>query len=139
MDRHSIVEVRTWTAAGACRSHPEPGIWFTSNSAGERARSERAVAICRTCPVRVECLTYALVAREKYGTWGGMLPTSRKDLLEDRTMPRPCAHCLAVFVPADRGGRQGGEVPRFCVEDGCVRERHRERTRRARERQGAAA
>lgn len=39
----------------------------------ERDRREaRAKAICAQCPVRAECLNYALSRPEKYGTYGGL-------------------------------------------------------------------
>ena len=35
-------------------------------------RERKAKAICAQCPVRAECLDYALSRPEKYGTWGGL-------------------------------------------------------------------
>jgi hypothetical protein len=35
-------------------------------------RERKAKAICAQCPVRTECLDYALSRPEKYGTWGGL-------------------------------------------------------------------
>jgi WhiB family redox-sensing transcriptional regulator len=35
-------------------------------------------AICAECPVTAECLAYALVNREKYGTWGGKSERQRR-------------------------------------------------------------
>jgi len=28
--------------------------------------------VCASCPVRAECLNYAVSRPEKYGTWGGL-------------------------------------------------------------------
>lgn len=39
--------------------------------AGERWSPNTAAAICATCPVRIECLTYAVDAGEHHGIWGG--------------------------------------------------------------------
>ena len=33
-----------------------------------------ALLICGSCPVRAECLQYAVGARETYGLWGGTTP-----------------------------------------------------------------
>src|SRR6516162_3223543 len=35
-------------------------------------REGKAKAVCAACPVRAECLTYAVSRPEKYGTWGGL-------------------------------------------------------------------
>jgi WhiB family redox-sensing transcriptional regulator len=51
----------------------------------ERAARERAAkALCAICPVRVECLDYALRTREPYGVWGGLNEIERRALLRQR-------------------------------------------------------
>lgn len=40
-------------------------------------REEQAKAVCRRCPVRWECLTYALETRQRHGIWGGLTPEER--------------------------------------------------------------
>jgi WhiB family transcriptional regulator, redox-sensing transcriptional regulator len=35
-------------------------------------RERKAKALCASCPVRMECLGYAVGRPEKYGTWGGL-------------------------------------------------------------------
>ena len=35
-------------------------------------RERKAKALCGSCPVRAECLGYAVSRPEKYGTWGGL-------------------------------------------------------------------
>jgi WhiB family redox-sensing transcriptional regulator len=37
---------------------------------------ERAKALCRTCPVRVQCLAGALRRREPWGVWGASCSTT---------------------------------------------------------------
>lgn len=39
--------------------------------------------ICATCPVRTECLTFALEHREEWGVWGGLDEDERKALLRN--------------------------------------------------------
>lgn len=38
---------------------------------------DEAKAVCRTCPVRNQCLEYALSNKERYGCWGGLAPIER--------------------------------------------------------------
>lgn len=52
-----------------------------------RAREDRASEIgreakrvCRNCPVRLECLEYALDIKEEYGIWGGLTPGERRKI-----------------------------------------------------------
>jgi len=44
----------------------------------ERGQPTDAVrAVCRLCPVAVECRTYAVVHNERFGFWGGTSPEQR--------------------------------------------------------------
>jgi WhiB family redox-sensing transcriptional regulator len=40
-----------------------------------------AKKICRRCPVRAECLTFAISNDERFGIWGGLDPDERRNLL----------------------------------------------------------
>lgn len=44
------------------------------------ARESVARAACRACPVRAECLSYALRAGESHGIWGGLNELQRARL-----------------------------------------------------------
>lgn len=39
-----------------------------------------AVAVCAACPVREDCLCYALRNEERFGVWGGLSPQQRQRL-----------------------------------------------------------
>lgn len=43
-----------------------------------------ALMICGACPVRQECLDYALTAPELHGVWGGTTPERRRHLLRTK-------------------------------------------------------
>ena len=63
-----------WQDAAACRN--EDLILFFGPD-GERQpereiREQKAKAVCVSCPVRADCLIYALSRPEKYGAWGGL-------------------------------------------------------------------
>jgi WhiB family redox-sensing transcriptional regulator len=42
-----------------------------------KIREAKAKAICESCPVRVECLDYALERHVRCGMWGGLNETER--------------------------------------------------------------
>lgn len=69
-----------WQASAACRSLT-PGLFFSDNS-GEG--SAEAVAVCGTCPVRSDCLQFALDNGELLGVWGGTTPSQRARLRRRR-------------------------------------------------------
>ena len=47
-------------------------------------RERQAKAICARCPVRIECLEYAVRIREPHGIWGGLNELERRILLRER-------------------------------------------------------
>ena len=76
-----------WQERAACRG-PQARSFFPP-SASERkdekaTREIRAKQICMTCPVRRDCLNYALSIREPHGIWGGLNEIERKSLTSPR-------------------------------------------------------
>ena len=75
-----------WQWRAACRGE-DSALFFAPNTVemkDQRDRRERkAKAICASCPVRVECLEYALRIREQHGIWGGLNEMERRRLLRD--------------------------------------------------------
>jgi hypothetical protein len=45
---------------------------------------EQAQKVCASCPVRVECLEYALTHRIEHGVWGGASERERRRILRRR-------------------------------------------------------
>lgn len=73
-----ITEERPWVVFSACRDK-EPGIFFPE----DRKAADEALAICATCPVRVDCLEYAVEADIRYGVWGGLTERQRRRLVRE--------------------------------------------------------
>lgn len=48
------------------------------------AAQRAATAICRGCPVQLECLAEALDERVPFGVWGGLTDRERRALLKNR-------------------------------------------------------
>jgi len=66
-----------WMADAACRGASPKGFHPGPHSAREQAEAKE---ICAGCPVREECLDYALSRPEPYGIWGGLNERERKRL-----------------------------------------------------------
>lgn len=64
-----------WQDDAACKGKPLH--WFFDPEGREleaekKVRVARAEKVCRGCPVRTECLDYAISQPERAGTWGGL-------------------------------------------------------------------
>jgi WhiB family redox-sensing transcriptional regulator len=77
----------SWQEQGACRGM-DPDLWFPDR--GES--SVEGKRICREqCPVRFECLEYALEAHER-GLWGGYSERERRRMRESPSKRKPINH-----------------------------------------------
>jgi WhiB family redox-sensing transcriptional regulator len=62
-----------WMRNAACRGQGFDA-WFPAGDDGEDA--DAACLVCAGCPVRPECLDYALDGGIRHGLWGGLWPTT---------------------------------------------------------------
>lgn len=120
-----VTEDVEWQNQGLCRSgRYDPNLWYPEAPQVER-KSAEPIQICWTCPVIMQCRTWALTKHEIYGVWGGCprttgWPSGRAappsaaicagsgerartppDYLQD-TFPgltRICALCAVMIVP----------------------------------------
>jgi WhiB family transcriptional regulator, redox-sensing transcriptional regulator len=78
-----------WRSAAACRS-ADPDLFFPISESGPaRQEAARAKAICASCLVRHECLTFALRTGQAHGIWGGMTENERA-----AAQPVPAEPCM---------------------------------------------
>nr|WP_231588708.1 WhiB family transcriptional regulator [Mycobacterium nebraskense] len=68
-----------WVAKALCRTG-DPDELFVRGAA-----QRRAAAICRHCPVLLECGADALDNRVEWGVWGGMTERQRRVLLREHS------------------------------------------------------
>jgi WhiB family transcriptional regulator, redox-sensing transcriptional regulator len=67
-----------WWTLAACQS-ADPDLFFPISASGPaRTQVERAKAVCAGCPVRSDCLRYALAAGPLQGVWGGLTEEERR-------------------------------------------------------------
>ena len=67
-----------WRSAAACRP-ADPEMFFPLSEFGKaREQIAEAKAICAGCPVRRQCLQFALRTRQTHGIWGGLTELERR-------------------------------------------------------------
>mgnify|MGYP000508806734 CR=1 FL=1 len=54
----------------------------------ERISIQMAKFICAGCPIKQECLDYAMAAEEEFGIWGGLTADERKWFIHERRKAR---------------------------------------------------
>lgn len=79
--RPSSVEPDEWRELARC-SGVNPDLFFPERGAS----TYEAKQVCRACPVKAECLEYALVNGEKFGIWGGLSELDRRRLRRSRSI-----------------------------------------------------
>ncbi|MFJ9810740.1 WhiB family transcriptional regulator [Streptomyces sp. NPDC101158] len=77
-------------SSGLCRTAQADDLFV------EGAAQNGAKALCSGCPVKAECLAYALDHRVEHGVWGGMTERERRALLKRR----PTVHSWARLLDA---------------------------------------
>ena len=73
-------ETATWWDLALC-AETDPEAFFVEKSGDTRP----AKAVCLACPVRLNCLDYAVENRIAWGIWGGLSPRQRRTLLLARS------------------------------------------------------
>ena len=65
-----------WRDQASCREVGHT-VFFPEGEVWPAGIVGNALKVCRACPVQAECLEYALTNDERYGIWGGTLPSER--------------------------------------------------------------
>lgn len=68
-----------WMKWAACRGL-DPNLFFPEKGDGSRGVKD----VCRPCPVRQECLDYAIETSQWKGVWGGTTERERKAIRRNR-------------------------------------------------------
>ena len=72
----------SWRLGGLC-AETDPEAFFPEKGGSTR----EAKRVCAGCPVRLQCLEYALNNDERFGIWGGLSERERRRLRLQRRMP----------------------------------------------------
>jgi WhiB family redox-sensing transcriptional regulator len=68
-----------WRDLAECQ-YTDPDLFYPERGCPSRS----AKAICFRCPVRAECLDYAMEHNETWGIWGGLSERQRATLRRER-------------------------------------------------------
>lgn len=72
-----------WMSRGLCSANPNPDFWFPGRGRYD-TEAHAAVSVCHRCPVRGECLSYAVDLHQGgegvQGIWAGTTPGQRDAL-----------------------------------------------------------
>lgn len=66
-----------WKQHAACTGL-DPDLFYPPPGAIGRAQADAARTVCAGCPVRLNCLAYALANGEELGIWGGTTERDRR-------------------------------------------------------------
>ena len=69
----------TWKQRGNCAGM-DPGKFFPPQGTSSKAVRLLILETCSYCPVREDCLQYAIETGEDEGIWGGMTARDRRPL-----------------------------------------------------------
>jgi WhiB family redox-sensing transcriptional regulator len=74
-----------WRSEAACKGEPVD-VWFATQGHGVKV----AKRICNTCPVRIDCLKWAVEEQINHGIYGGRTPRERRMLRRGSTSFEIC-------------------------------------------------
>jgi WhiB family redox-sensing transcriptional regulator len=70
----------TWRNRAVCKD-TDPDLFFPVGTTGQAlVQIERAKEVCNTCPVKSDCLEYALETNQDSGIWGGLDEEQRRNI-----------------------------------------------------------
>lgn len=99
-----------WRLQAACAEVGTGDMWFPRKGGDEYTQAAKAV--CRQCPVIMDCLQYALDTDQRHGVWGGMSAHELAKLRRQRAgteykYAHICEQCGTPF-------RSHSKRSRFC-------------------------
>jgi WhiB family transcriptional regulator, redox-sensing transcriptional regulator len=92
-----MTEVRCWRDQAACRNLVTAD--YDPFFADTAEFQVEAIAICATCPVRDDCLTFAVRTGQQYGIWGGQPQQMVRRLIAADRAGRPHRRQAAAGHP----------------------------------------
>jgi WhiB family redox-sensing transcriptional regulator len=100
-----------WQDAALC-AQSDPEAWFPEKGASAHFPKQ----ICRACPVRIECLGYALEGGQTFGVWGGLTERARRQAAREHAAGTSLDDIIAAddkrhYERAERSAASNMPVP----------------------------
>jgi WhiB family redox-sensing transcriptional regulator len=84
-----------WIQRASCLEE-DPDLFFPVGTTGPAVdQTARAKAVCAGCPVRAECLAWALDTAQDAGVWGGLDEEERREIRRARRRAAAAAAAAA--------------------------------------------
>lgn len=97
-----------WPQWAACLTE-DPELFFPAGTTGAALdQIERAKTVCRRCPVKQQCLQWALDHHQDHGVWGGLSEEERRNI---RRLHRPHSRGAHATDPSDHLDLPAGAAP----------------------------
>lgn len=77
-DDETIPSWYPWREQAACHDLDTDLFFPVGEGAEAQAQIDAAKMVCASCPVREDCLTFALATRQEAGVWGGLTEDERR-------------------------------------------------------------
>jgi WhiB family redox-sensing transcriptional regulator len=82
MNYREFADLLEETGETPCMAYPDAFFIDQDDAQGQYYTIARQ--LCHACPIRLQCLEYAVDNLEEYGYWGGTTPKERKRLKRGR-------------------------------------------------------
>lgn len=70
----------SWRTRATCKD-TDPELFFPVGTTGQALlQIDRAKEVCDDCPVKIECLDFAIATNQDSGIWGGTSEEERRDI-----------------------------------------------------------
>ena len=69
-----------WRDFALCKGVDPDAFYPEKTEPDYNERVAQAQAVCATCPVRTDCLAFAMDTHQKHGIFGGLTPSQRHHL-----------------------------------------------------------
>lgn len=93
-----VIRPPSWQTQARCAHVEDPDIFYPERGQSVRAARE----LCFKCPVRQQCLEFAVEERIDYGVWGGMSKRERKRWALQNGKEQPELERALVFASPER-------------------------------------